>query len=162
MIAQQPRPNPVQSRFVIRPNRSLSWRGNLLFFWVMVSISFGIAGAFTLMGYWIVFPFAGLEMAVLGIALYLCAMRMTRYEVICVENDAVEVIVGRHKPEHRYRFNRHWVQLILSPPKAWGHSSRLLFRSHGRELEVGSCLSNTERQQLAKALERSLRQQQHH
>ncbi|MCP4410290.1 MAG: DUF2244 domain-containing protein [Gammaproteobacteria bacterium] len=159
MIAQQPRSNPAQTRFVIRPNRSLSWWGSLLVFFALVFISFGIAGVFALKGYWIVFPFAGLEMSVLGVALYLCAIRTIRCEVICVENNTVEVIVGRHQPERRYRFDRHWVQVILSPPKAWGHPSRLLLRSHGRELEVGSCLNNEERQQLAKALEGSLKQQ---
>lgn len=131
----------------------------MLVFFALVIISFGIAGTFALMGYWIVFPFAGLEMAVLGVALYLCAIRTTRCEVIRVENDTVEVIVGRHRPERRYRFNRHWAQVILNPPKAWGHPSHLLLRSHGRELEVGSCLNNEERQQLAKALEGSLRHQ---
>jgi uncharacterized membrane protein len=156
MIDQETQQEDTQLRFVIMPNRSLSWRGNLIFFLIMVAISFGIASAFAVLGYWVVLPFAGLEMVVLGAALYLCAMRSSRCEVISLGNDAVEVVIGRHKPEHSHTFNRHWMRVVLTPPRARGHPSRLLLCSHGRELEIGACLNNEERQQLAKALEKSL------
>ncbi len=146
------------SQFVIKPNSSLSWRGNLYFFLVMVSISFGIAGAFTALGYWVVFPFAGLEMAALGTALYLCASRATRCEVISISEETVEVVIGRHRPEHSYTFNRHWARVILLPPRTKGYPNRLVLCSHGRELEIGACLSNEERWHLAKALEKSVAQ----
>ncbi len=147
-----------QSRFVIRPNSSLSWRGNLLFFAIMVIISFGIAGVFAAKGYWVVFPFAGLEMAALGGALMLCSWRASRCEVVSISDDTVEVIVGRHKPERRYTFNRHWARVVLAPPVIKGYPNRVLLRSHGRELEVGSCLNNEERQQLAQAMQKALTQ----
>lgn len=127
-----------------------------MFFLIMVAVSFGIAGTFTAFGYWVVFPFAGLEMAVLGISLYLCAMKTTWCEVISIESGTIEVVVGRHSPESSYKFDRHWARIVLDPPRARGYPSRLLLRSHGRELEVGACLNNEERQQLAKALEKSL------
>jgi uncharacterized membrane protein len=156
MIGQETQQKNNQSRFVIMPNRSLSWHGNLIFFLFMVVISFGIAGAFAMLGYWVVLPFAGLEMIVLGAALYLCSVRSSRCEVISLANDTVEVVIGRHKPEHSHTFNRYWMRVVLTPPRARGHPSRLLLCSHGRELEIGACLNNEERQQLARALEKSL------
>jgi uncharacterized membrane protein len=158
MIAEDNQQESPIKRFVIRPNRSLSWRGNLLFFLIMVIISFGIAGVFAAVGYWVVLPFAGLEMTVLGVALYLCSVRISRCEVISIDNGTVEVVVGRHSPESSYTFDRHWARIVLDPPRARGHPSRLFLRSHGRELEVGACLNNEERQQLARALEKSLGQ----
>ncbi len=124
----------------------------------MVVVSFGIAGIFAAVGYWVVFPFAGLEMAALGVGLYLCSMRANWCEVISIHNGTIEIVVGRHRPEHSYTFDRHWARIVLAPPRARGYPSRLLLRSHGREMEVGACLNNEERHHLAKALEKSLGQ----
>ena len=158
MLTRDNKQGSSQSRFVIRPNSSLSWRGNLLFFVIMVIISFGIAGVFAAMGYWVVFPFAGLEMAALGVALMLCSWRANQCEVVSISDDTVEVIAGRHKPERRYTFNRHWARVVLAPPVIKGYPNRLVLRSHGRELEVGACLNNEERQQLAQAIQKALTQ----
>ena len=158
MIAEDNQQESPKKRFVIRPNRSLSWRGNMMFFLFMVATSFGIAGAFAATGYWVIFPFAGLEMVVLGAALYVCSLKASRCEVISIENGIIEVVVGRHSPENSYTFNRQWARIVLDPPRARGHPSRLLLRSHGRELELGACLNSEEKQQLAAALEKSLGQ----
>ncbi len=156
MIAEEIEQTNHQLRFVIEPNLSLSWRGNLIFFLIICTISFGIAGVFTAMGYWVVFPFAGLEMAVLGAALYVCSTKARWCEMVCIGKDTVEVAAGRHQPEKRWTFSRHWARIVLSPPNINGHPSRLLIRSHGREVEVGRCLSDEERERLAKALDRAL------
>jgi uncharacterized membrane protein len=157
MLTRDVQQGSFQFRFVIRPNSSLSWHGNLLFFVIMVIISFGIASVFTAKGYWVVFPFAGLEMAVLGMALMLCSWRASWCEVVSIrDDDTVEVIVGRHKPECRYTFNRHWARVILASPRIKGYPNRLVLRSHGREVEIGACLNNEERQQLAQAIQQAL------
>jgi uncharacterized membrane protein len=50
----------------LSPNCSLTPRGAALFFGSICLVSFSIALAMTLKGLWPVFPFAGLEMALLG------------------------------------------------------------------------------------------------
>ena len=62
-------------RFLIRPNCSLQWREVVRFYLGIAAVSFGIAVAFALQGAWLVLPFAGIEMAVLGGALYIVARR---------------------------------------------------------------------------------------
>ncbi|MGI9304903.1 MAG: DUF2244 domain-containing protein [Gammaproteobacteria bacterium] len=144
------------TRFVIRPNSSLSWRGNKLFFLSLFVVSFTIAVAFAWRGLWMVLPFAGFEMCLLGIALYLCAQRACRCEVVSISDDKVEVAVGRDKPEQRCIFDRYWSQVILIKSIVAGYPSRLLIRSQGREVEVGACLTNDERHDLASALRRAI------
>lgn len=140
------------TRFVIRPNSSLSWHDNQLFFLSMCGLSFGIAGVFAWFGFWMVLPFAGLEMLLLGAGLYICSRRACRREVVSVAEDTVEVAVGRDKPEQRWAFNRYWVQVVLSQSTIRGYPSRLTLRAEGREVEVGACLNNDERDNLAGAL----------
>ncbi len=142
--------------FVIRPNNSLSWRGNQLFLVSMVTVSFSIAGAFAAMGMWLVLPFAGFEMLVLWIVLHLCCARACRQEVVSIAGQEVQVSVGREKPERCCTFERHWARVVLHQARIRGYPSRLLIRSHGREIEIGACLIDEERQQLAAALRKAL------
>lgn len=103
-------------------------------------------------------PFAGLEMLVLGLALYQCALRGCWQEVITIQGQQVRVAVGRDRPERSCIFERSWAKVILDRSAIWGHPSRLWIRSHGRQVEVGACLVDAERQRLAAALHEALRE----
>jgi uncharacterized membrane protein len=151
-----PAHSAAEPMFVIRPNCSLTWRGNLWLLAGLCTVSFGIAGAFAWLGLWLVLPFAGLEMGVLALALYLCAWRAQRIEVVRLDGDCVRIEVGHRQPEFRQKFDRHWVRVLLLPADTGHHRSRLLLRSHGRQLEIGACLPEEERRQLATALREAL------
>lgn len=150
----QPRADNVH--FVIRPNSSLSWRGNQLFFAGMAGVSFGVAGFFATMGLWMMLPFAGLEMLILGIALHRCCARSSWREVVSIVGREVRIAVGRNTPERACTFERCWVRVILDKAAIKGYPSRLFIRSHGLQVEIGTCLVDEERQTLAAALRDAL------
>jgi uncharacterized membrane protein len=158
MMVSSDRPRARNVHFVIRPNRSLSWRGNQLFFIFIFAISFGVAGIFAAQGMWLMLPFAGLEMLVLGLALYQCALRSCWQEVITIQGQRVCIAMGRDRPERSCTFDRSWAKVVLDQPEIRGHPSRLWIRSHGRQVEVGACLVDEERQRLAAALREALRE----
>ncbi len=144
------------AQFVVAPNRSLSWRGNKIFFVYMAILSFSIAGIFAALGMWVVLPFAGMEMLLLWLALYFSSVRLDKCEVVSVEGGKIRVSVGRYGPERSCEFERNWAQVILDKPRIRGYPTRLLIRSHGREVEIGVCLNDEERSELAEALRRSI------
>ncbi len=150
--------NPAHSasQFVIRPNLSLSRRGNQLFFLTLFCVSFLIAAAFAWFGLWMVLPFAGLEMLCLGAALYYCVRRLSRRETVVVEGDEVRVSVGHEKPEKSCTFKRAWASVVMAPPRFQGEPKSLWIRSHGRQVEIGSFLSENDKWNLARALERAI------
>ncbi len=147
---------PRVAQFVIRPNRSLSRRGNQFFFLTLFCVSFIIAGVFTAMGMWVILPFAGFEMLGLGAALYCCVHRLSRRETVVVDGDEVRVSSGHEKPEHSCTFQRAWARVVLSSPCNRGAPSRLWIRSHGRQVEIGSFLSDADKGNLARALDRAI------
>ena len=72
MDAQNGRPSDV---LVIQPNRSLSWsttKGVFVFFALCLGL---VAGYFYSLGAWLVIPFAGLELLIIGLGLYLQCCR---------------------------------------------------------------------------------------
>lgn len=157
MVDIQQHADTLQCRFILRPNRSLSWRGSLLFYFSLLIISSSIAIGLALLGLWLVLPFAGLEMLALGIGLYVVACRCYECEVISINDDSIRIERGRDYPREQWTLGRMWARVVLERcPRAW-YPSRLLIRSHGRSVEVGRFLDEEERQRLADELTRSLR-----
>src|SRR5512144_658281 len=157
MVDIQQHADTLQCRFILRPNRSLSWRGSLLFYFSLLIISSAIAIGLTLLGFWLVLPFAGLEMLALGIGLYVVACRCYECEVISINDDSICIERGRDYPREQWTLGRMWARVVLERcPSAW-YPSRLLIRSHGRSVEVGRFLDEPERRRLADELTRSLR-----
>ena len=139
-------------RFIVRPNRSLTPRQQRLFFAFMCTVVLGIAGAFAIRGYWPVLPFAGLEIAVLAYALWHCARSGAVTEVISVAPDCISVDKGRGDLARVWETPLAWVQIRLDDSGRDWYPSRLVLRSHGKEVQLGSFLNEDERRRLAEEL----------
>ncbi len=156
MIAEHARPGSATHRYVIRPNRSLTWFQAAAFYGVCILVSLAIGMLFHMRGLPLVLPFSGLEMLVLGVALAASMLRGSRQEVISFDARRVVVEKGRRRPRERHEFDRCWAAVSLHTPRTW-HPSRLTLRSHGREVEIGAFLTDAERRCLARALSERLR-----
>ena len=153
VIAQGEEDSAGRCRIFIRPNCSLSWRDTVRVFTVIAIVSVSIAVMFAWLGLWLVVPFTGLELMALGGVLYYCALRGQRLEVIQFDSDEGQV---QHSDGRRVTFQRYWARAHLLPPRHRHDNSRLLIGSHGRTVEVGACLNETERKELATRLRRLL------
>ena len=145
-------------RIVIRPNRSLTRRQLQLAFLGIAVVCLGIASAFAVIGLWPILPFAGFEVIVVGVGLYLSAAGGQATEVVSVGGETVAVEKGRRQVSRRWEMQRAWAQVRLLPPKIRWYPSRLVLRSHGKALELGGFLNEQERQQLAGQLRRAIRE----
>jgi uncharacterized membrane protein len=140
----------------LSPNCSLTPRGAALFFGTICLVSFSIALAMALKGLWPIFPFAGLEMLVLGWALHASLQRRHYSQTITVSEDRVAVETRQRQCREQVVFPRHWAQVRLRRADTHLHPSRLTIESHGRSYEVGSFLTEEERRALAGRLMRSV------
>ena len=146
------RPVAIEFRRIARRNNSLSSTGRLLVFAFLVVVSVGIAAAFAVFGAWLVLPFAGLEMLVLYWAFRYIERHAGDYEAIEIDGDRVRVERLDGGSASSEVFSRYWARAVVEPD-----GSRLALRSHGRELEIGSTLSEAERLELGHALQHRLR-----
>lgn len=139
-------------RLVIAPNGSLSASQAQKFFGCMCVVSFGIATILTVFGLWLIWPFAGMEMAALGAGL-LASLHDNGYrEVVSVYENRIEVEAGHNEPQRRWEFPRLLTQVRLSPGIYRNSPSRLLLTRHGRGCELGRCLTEEERARVAERL----------
>lgn len=138
----------------LTPNCSLTPSAARALFGVVCAVSFTIAGALAVYGMWPVFPFAGLEMGVLGWALVLSLRRRHYSQTIVLSEERIAVETRFRKHFEQVEFSRHWAQVKLRSADTHLHPSRLTIESHGRSYEVGSFLTEEERRALAQRLTR--------
>jgi uncharacterized membrane protein len=156
MIAAEYPTDSLDCHYVIRPNRSLSWRGTLIFFAVASVVTLTVAFIFALKGAWLIVPFSGLEILLLGVCLYQCARKNAECEVVHIGKDFIKVERGRKQVNECVEFQRSWSRVNLTESRLNGYPSRLTISSRGREVEIGASLVNDERLALARELQRKL------
>ncbi|MFO7543815.1 MAG: DUF2244 domain-containing protein [Thiobacillus sp.] len=141
--------------FHSRPRCSLTRTQERWFFRSLVVLCFGPAIGFAALGYWLVLPFAGLEIGLLAWALETMRKREGNYETLTIDGDAV-VLEWREGARSGCReMNRRWARVqcdCISP----GRNCRISMRSHGLETELGQYLSDEARLQLATTLRNRL------
>lgn len=143
---------PPPTRIEITPNCSLSPRGARWFFASACVASLSIALPLSVMGYWPILPFAGLELGLLWWALRVSMARRHHIQVITITEQDIE-IEDRIPPRHdRVVFPRHWAQVRMSSGGSPLQPTRLTVESHGRRHEIGSFLNEQERRGLAQRL----------
>jgi uncharacterized membrane protein len=141
--------------FDSRPHCSLTRAQERLVFRSLALLCFGTAAGFAVLGYWLVLPFAGLEVALLAWALEALRSRERDYETLTIDGDAVVLEWRTGRRSGRREMNRQWVR-VACECSAPGRNCRLCLSSHGRETEVGLYLSDEARLQLAATLRSKL------
>ncbi len=137
----------------VAPNCSMTPAGAIRFFaWIAVC-TLALAAVFAWHGLWPVLPFAGLELAMLGASLWISMRRSAYREVISVDDSHVVIRQGDREVRHTEAFPRAWARVRLVPSHLPSYPSRLELGSHGRWIEVGRCLTETERLGLKSRLE---------
>ncbi|MCK5858832.1 MAG: DUF2244 domain-containing protein [Abyssibacter sp.] len=133
----------------------MSWHQAMVFMATISTVSLGIGIAFATMGFWVILPFAGLELLALGAGLYV-SMRGNDYrEVVTVTGERVTVEFGRAGVSERdiKDYARAWARVRLEPAQGRTGRSRLLLGSSGQFVELGRCLTDAERDRLRQRLQ---------
>jgi uncharacterized membrane protein len=136
-------------RIELAPHCSLTPSGARSLFLGTCGVSFGVAGPLTMRGYWPVLVFAGLEMLLLGWALYVNMQRRHHAESIVITGDRVLVEARGHGTTTRSEFPRHWSRVRLRGDLSPLQPTRLVIESGGKRCEIGNFLTGEERQRLA-------------
>lgn len=149
----------MESQFVIGPNASLSPAQAWLFMAGIATVGLGIALAFAFMGFWLIVPLAGLELAALGAGLYI-SMRRNRYrEVVTVAGDTVKVAFGEvgRGVRHAVELPRAWARVVVVPGPTRLAPKQLQLAYGAQRVVIGRDLTDEEREALAVRLKTVIR-----
>jgi len=144
---------PGEVRIELRACNSLTPRQAR---WFLMTAALGpalTAGFCLVQGFWPVLPFAGLEFALLFLALRWSMRRGQRRESILITPDYVTINAQPGVTAANTRFPRHWTRVTLRTPSSALYPSRLCVESQGHACEVGSFLTDDERRAVALRLQ---------
>jgi uncharacterized membrane protein len=140
---------------ILRPHRSLSPRGFLVFMTFVVAISFVAGFVFYLRGAWPIFGFFGLDAAAIYWAFKANYRAAEVVETIRLTNQDLAVCrMTRKGGDMEWHFQPYWVRVIVEPVNEF--EGNMVLTSHGRRVTVGSFLSLEEKVDLAAALQEAL------
>ena len=139
-------------RIVIRPNCNFTGRGAVLLFLAMTLPVLPVAVAWALRGYWLILPFAGLELVILGIALGITVHRGGYREVIRFGKRQVHVRRGYAGRQEHVEFPRPWTRAWIEPGPSLALPGRLFLGAGGSSCELAACLTEKERRSLCRRL----------
>ena len=149
--------NDLKKTIMVMPNRAMPWQHIMMIYLLVSGVTISIAFIFFTQGLTLILPFAGLELLALGVVLYISAWRSNIKEVVNVTEEKIRIEIGRNVPEKIYELDKAWANIVLE--RSWNnwYPSRLLLRSHGRQLEIGKFLNEQERQHLAIELNKAIK-----
>lgn len=137
----------------LKPNRSSSARGLVVFFAALATTALAAAALSASQGNVFAPVFALVYMALVGACLRRAWRDLDRQELIAVSDRAVTV---EREPPHadgRARFHPYWVRLQRLSGRTANEHERLVLSSHGRKVEIGAFLADEERLELERRLQ---------
>lgn len=146
----------AEGQIVLRPNRSWTWRANVYFVATLLAVSLCIGTFFMWNGMWVIMPFTLLELTVLTAALYYCVRRTHTTEVLTLSRSRLVLERGVNRPTQRFDCDRYFARFFVRPPSHPWYRKRIALRCRGEELEVGSFLTDEEKDDLVGQLRRMI------
>ncbi len=164
MVISENCPDDKLRRVVIRPNRSLSWRQSMIFLGAIAVPLLLVSLVLATQGFWLVLPFAGMELAALFAAIYVVSHAAQRCEIVSIGESIVTIEKGRDRgrcpekggPQQRVEFARGWVKVELSASTGRWYPKKLWIGASGRRVEIAEFLVEEEKTELAAELHRLL------
>lgn len=130
----------------LQPNRSANWQQTKIVILVMATFVMLIALAWSVVGAWVILPFAGLEVTLLAFLMYRVSYSTYQKQIISIQNQQVIFQAGVYYPKRYIQFNRdHLTIKTTSPDTVYDHT-QVVFESPQQKVEVGAFLNQLDRE----------------
>jgi uncharacterized membrane protein len=134
----------------LKRNCSISPSGLACVFAALAGVVLAIGLGFAIVGAWLILPFAGLGVVLLGGAFLLQARHATDYERIALERGRLKVEVAEGRQRARYELDARRVRVDVD-------GTRVMVRDAHEALEVGRHLDEESRRVFGDELKKRLR-----
>ncbi len=151
--------NGRTTRLIVKANQSMSWRANLYLAASLGIICMGVAIAMATFGLWMVIPFAGAEIILIVVCLYLTLKRLSRKEVITLNNEAIRLEWGYNQPDLTVNLPRQSSRLNYTCPDSLFEVGELSVSAYGKQYALGCSLNKEEKKILYTELSSALKEQ---
>lgn len=150
----EPLQDNESSGLVLTPNRSTSWYGNL-WIWLAFAVYFMTLGlVMTLVGAWLVFPFALLELGVLFAGLYVTSRLCYRQQVLTLSPETIRLEKGLNVKQQEWELPRRWTRVFIKHSSHYWKPPKLTLVHRETEVALGEFLNPEDTAELMAFLEK--------
>jgi uncharacterized membrane protein len=132
------------TRVYLIPNRSATWRQNQCATGILGAMTLAVATFWSLQGFWLILPFAGLEVALLWFLSYKVCSAAYHQQVVLFTQNGIEVQWGQRFLKKRWRFDRRTAELEVVRPHHSESPQRLLLKDGDQTLAVADKLNKAD------------------
>jgi len=132
----------------LTPNRSANARQNRIFFFGLVAVSGTIALAWTVMGVWLVLPFAGIELGLVGYFLSKVYWATQKTQSITLADSAIEICEQSSIRSYRKALTRSTSKLSISEVYKPLIIEEICLFDDRQRVEVGGFLNREDKQRV--------------
>jgi uncharacterized membrane protein len=136
---------------VLLPNRSMSWRQNRWLIALLGGFTLIIALVWTVVGAWVILPFAGIEVMALAAGLYYVSWKLHLRQVVRITASSVTVEEGRKTPIKRWQLDSAALA-IEAPAHPWDAPAITLY-DRVQQVSLGSFLNREDSELLIELLQ---------
>lgn len=152
MIERELGADGATGRYILRPQRSATWRQNLWLFAAIAAVAAPLGIIWALLGFWLVLPAVALHLLLVLFAFWLTSRSLLAREVVTIEPERIVVEAGHRRPERRFELGRAWSQVLLRQGRGNVRRQQLVIRCRDRAVECGRFLTEDERESLWREL----------
>ncbi len=145
-------PAPQSSRWVFRRNCSLSPKQLLQWYLSLCAITLVVATGFLLAGFWIVLPFAGIELLLVGTAFVIYARHAADYEMIELQPHQLILVMADGTKLTQLEWSPQWAKLSYNGK----YKAPLLFSHKGQQVKIGKFIAEKDKSALHRELKAAL------
>lgn len=139
-------------RWVFRRNCSLTPRQLMHWYFSLCVITAIIAGGFWYAGFWIVLPFAGLELFAVGVSFLVYARHAADYEMIELGPRQLRFVMANGQKVTEIDWQPQWAKLSYNGK----FREPLLFSQQGQQIKIGKFIAERDKPVLHKELRAAL------
>ncbi|PXX89724.1 DUF2244 domain-containing protein [Marinobacter vulgaris] len=140
--------------FLLTPNRSMSWKGNIRIWLAAFILSMLISTGMLLVGAWPVLPFAGLELTALAAGFYYTSRKCQKREVLTFSQELIRLEKGLTHKEKEWELPRQYTRVWQDVPRHPWTPPKLHLQFRGEEISLAPFLNIDDTEELVAILEK--------
>ena len=145
-------------RILLRPNQSTDWKTSLIFISIIAFTCLAIGIGFAFAGATMILPFAGLEVILVGVCVYLVMKQTYKQEVITLTQETLKIEKGEGKIDQVWEYFRMWSFVSVERPQHPWYPAHIVVTSKGERVPIGDFLNEDEKEELVSNLERIIQE----
>ena len=141
-----------RQQIILSPNKSMTWETNKKILMAMFAVAMIIGISFASIGAWMILPFAGIEVTIVGIGMYYVCWKLNFKQTITLEAESFIVQKGVYFPKQEWQWQASQTYLLKQPSRYRMSPPTLYLKHLNQKIEIGEFLNRSDKKELQKWL----------